>query len=384
MNYAVIGANYGDEGKGLITDYLAWKSRADVVVRFNGGAQAGHTVQVVAGWHRAGTSRHIFHHVGSGSFLGLPTFLGPQFISNPMLLVRELKQLKIEPLIFADPRGLVTSPWEMLYNQIVEEIRGGSKHGSCGVGIGATVQSSDDKIGLTVESLLRQDLPERLEALRQAIVEKLSDPLSKANKKYALLTTDFERITDGFLGEVEQFNRLVTCQDTSLLKGKRLIFEGAQGLALDQNSSDFPYVTRSNTGLKNVIEICQEIDAPDLTPVYVTRSYLTRHGEGPLPGADPNLLYFDDTNLTNPYQGSLRFAEFTAQSAKATCDRVLADLEQLPKHLYDESMIAITHLDQASSTDHTRSFKHLCDRVLTSHGPTRHDVRLLRNKRMAY
>src|ERR1041384_2446319 len=89
MNYAVIGANWGDEGKGLITDYLAAKEPdSSLVIRFNGGANAGHTVVTPAGL------RHVFGHYGSGTLAGARTFLSRHFICNPILCNREFRHLR--------------------------------------------------------------------------------------------------------------------------------------------------------------------------------------------------------------------------------------------------------------------------------------------------
>ena len=85
----VIGANYGDEGKGLMTDFLCRQHSADLVVRFNGGAQAGHTVVTPEG------ERHVFHHIGSGYFAGVPTYLSKFFVSNPVLFKQEYQELRI-------------------------------------------------------------------------------------------------------------------------------------------------------------------------------------------------------------------------------------------------------------------------------------------------
>lgn len=82
----VIGANFGDEGKGLVTDWLCAQG-AGVVVRFNGGAQAGHTVETPEG-------RHVFHHLGSGTFCNVPTYLSQYFICNPILFLHELERLQ--------------------------------------------------------------------------------------------------------------------------------------------------------------------------------------------------------------------------------------------------------------------------------------------------
>src|ERR1700721_2544919 len=97
----VIGSAFGDEGKGLITDYLCTHSTAKTcVVRFNGGAQAGHTVEMPDG------KRHIFSHFGSGSFARTPTYLSSYFVCNPIIFKRECKELaplNVSPTVFVDP-----------------------------------------------------------------------------------------------------------------------------------------------------------------------------------------------------------------------------------------------------------------------------------------
>ena len=124
----VIGANYGDEGKGLMTDYFAASHPEGLVVRFNGGAQAGHTVQLQDG------RRHVFGHAGAGTFAGLPTFLSSFFVVNPMLFNREMRVLKnlcCSPILFADRGCAVTTPYDMLINQIAEAFRGEIGRASC-------------------------------------------------------------------------------------------------------------------------------------------------------------------------------------------------------------------------------------------------------------
>lgn len=130
----VIGANYGDEGKGLVTDFLS--NSETLVVRFNGGAQAGHTVVTPEG------QRHVFHHIGSGALRGAATLLSRFFIVNPFIFLKEVKELGFEPTVSIDPRASVTTPYDMLLNQAVERKRGEERHGSCGLGINETVTRS--------------------------------------------------------------------------------------------------------------------------------------------------------------------------------------------------------------------------------------------------
>src|SRR5512145_1535019 len=100
---AILGANFGDEGKGLMTDCFAARAPSrTLVVRTNGGAQAGHTVVTPSG------RRHVFSHVGSGALSGAPTLLSRFFVSSPLLLEKEWPDLAdLSPTLLADPRGLV-------------------------------------------------------------------------------------------------------------------------------------------------------------------------------------------------------------------------------------------------------------------------------------
>ncbi|MEO7691538.1 MAG: adenylosuccinate synthetase, partial [Sphingomonas sp.] len=135
--YGVIGACYGDEGKGRTVDAIAHRLGAGtVVVRSNGGAQAGHTVVAPSG------ARHVFHQLGSGAFAGAATHFSRFMVSHPMMLgeeVRAVAALGGAIAITADPRGYVTTPWDMMVNQAIEMARGGARHGSCGLGFGETV-----------------------------------------------------------------------------------------------------------------------------------------------------------------------------------------------------------------------------------------------------
>ena len=130
----IIGAAWGDEGKGLLTDALS--NDDTLIVRFNGGAQAGHTVVTPEG------GRHVFHHIGAGSLRGARTFLSRFFLTNPLAFFPEidaLHALGVTPAITADPAGMVTTPHDMMLNQMSEETRGPARHGSCGLGINETV-----------------------------------------------------------------------------------------------------------------------------------------------------------------------------------------------------------------------------------------------------
>lgn len=305
--YAVIGANYGDEGKGLITDYLCRRENADLVVRFNGGAQAGHTVVTPEGL------RHVFGHFGSGTLAGVPTFLSRFFVCNPALFVSELDRLMALPGFIATPKVhvdsdcLVTTPWDMMINQAVEKARGFDRHGSCGVGFGETIERS-----MWFDPIKAGELGDKL--LRKRVNRILNEwlPLRAAELRLGPLDiTDAEAITDRFLQDCNTFfNHCVFCvNEEPLRSSKRIIYEGAQGLLLDMNAPSFPHVTRSKTGIINAAALHKE--RTKLIPVYVTRTYLTRHGAGPLEHETKfpaHIFQKDKTNLTHPFQGGLRYA----------------------------------------------------------------------------
>lgn len=310
---AVIGASYGDEGKGRVVDWLSAPHGARaLVVRSNGGAQAAHTVV-------RGDKRHVFHHVGSGTMSGARTHLSRFMVSHPILLEDELaalKALSFTPAITADPRGLVSTPWDMMVNQALELARakahGDKRHGSCGLGFGETVgRNEETPFALTVADLHTPDLRAQLIAIRDAWLPERCDAVGLAPDFGPLAYARSEALLQTFLDQCAAFAAAVPLRDdASLGIEAALIFEGAQGLLLDQNGADFPYVTRSNTGMTNIAAIAAEAGIAEVAPVYVTRTYLTRHGRGPMTDERDIAPWFavdDPTNRPNPWQESLRF-----------------------------------------------------------------------------
>lgn len=339
----VIGANFGDEGKGLVTDYLCAQG-AGVVVRFNGGANAGHTVIT------PDNERHVFRHFGSGTFCEVPTFLSQFVICNPILFFEELDQLTalgFRPKVYAHPECLVTTFIDMLINQTKEEKRGNDRHGSCGVGIHeTTTRSRLPELKITVGDLWNggKRLPQQMEELCG---------------KYAKFRTGHtftdEKVIATFLKCCTQFAEYVN--PLGIGQCKDPVFEGAQGLLLDQDNKEFfPHVTHSNTGMKNADTLCAQAGIDTKEIHYVSRTYLTRHGAGPLPGEDDALTYEDDTNRTNNWQGGLRFARLNYPELQARC----REDAQGRAH-----KLVLTHCDQQEPS---------WVGSLYSHGPKRTDI----------
>ncbi len=332
---AVIGANFGDEGKGLVTDYLCSKG-AGVVVRFNGGAQAGHTVVTPGG------TRHVFGHFGSGSFLGVPTFLSQFFVCNPIIFFKERAELHaigLEPTVYAHPACVVTTFADMMINQRLENARGAKRHGSVGVGVNETMERSQ----IPELTITMADLWNGAKTIRRK--------LEQICGKYAAFRSgqpiDEPAMVEKFIEGCERFADIV--HPAGIGQCKDQVFEGAQGLLLDQNNKEFfPHLTRSNTGIQNVRALCAQAGIDKVEAYYVSRTYLTRHGAGPLPGEDASMSFADDTNLDHAYQGRLRFAPLD----KGLFDRCRRDFGG------DGYKLVLTHCDQLKAPNRADLYGH--------------------------
>lgn len=350
----VVGANYGDEGKGLMTDFFAAQGDNSLVIRFNGGCQAGHTVATPDG------RRHVFAHFGSGTFAGAATYLSRHFAVNPVLYRKE--RMKLLPLvgtlpkILVDERAPVTTFFDMLVNQLVEEHRGANRHGSCGLGYGETIGRHEDrKFALVAKDLLDpQGLRTKLEQIRDVHLPARCWDLgvSTFGQHHALCTSDV--LIDAFLEATQEFLAeviLVRTAGSALVGFDNLVFEGAQGLLLDQDRGAFPHVTRSNTGIMNALEVAREAGVDALAVSYATRAYLTRHGAGPMAHELPGLPYanvVDLTNQPNAYQGTLRFAYLDHDRLAQTIRIDLADVAG--SGIAVTAKLAVSCLDQVGDT----------------------------------
>jgi adenylosuccinate synthase len=308
-----VGLGFGDEGKGASVDYLTRHFEADLVIRYCGGSQAGHNVQIPDG------RRHTFSQFGAGILAPTRprTYLGPHVIIDPPAMVREAQHLTElgvpDParLLIIHPHCLVTTSWLKLLNQLRELARGDAKHGSCGQGIGET-RSYWLKYG--ADSVFASDLRD-LSVLRQKL---------ELQRQRALLECQdlLERVSDDILEELGIWDRNaedVACElNAALLDGvvidapvppyRTAIFEGAQGVLLDEFRGFHPYTTWNTVTPHHAWELVQQMDVEGIAVIGVTRAYSTRHGEGPLPTFSPELTarLQDAGNPWNRWQGRLR------------------------------------------------------------------------------
>ena len=308
ITHCIIGLGYGDEGKGATTDALVRESRRPLVVRFSGGHQAGHTVVGEDG------RPHVFSNFGAGTLAGAATFWSRYCTFHPVGYANErlaLADRGLDPLLIADGRCPVTTPYDLLYNRNRETKL---RHGSCGLGFGATVARHEGPHKLHVLDLLDDFV------LRQKL---RSVALYYEKLGAAFDAPVLERALADFHAANEAVRRSLRVTDARSflwdLPYDTLIFEGSQGVLLDQEFGYFPHVTRAHTTSRNAFALCQAHGLPEPQVHYVTRCYQTRHGNGPLtnenlPGPDLRATP-EETNVYNPWQGTQR--------------RTLLDVDQL-------------------------------------------------------
>lgn len=324
QRFIVVGLGFGDEGKGTIVDYLVREHGASAVVRFNGGAQAAHRVVNPDG------SEHVFAQFGSGTFHpGCETYLSKHTIVNPLNLFNEndhLIQLGIDDALdrlSIDVEALIVTPFHVAANRLRELARGPIRHGSCGQGIGEAVSDSlrawlpSIKAGdLFFESDLVQKLQAVQRAKRNVYDFLLADPdLEKAGwfdhrfveESQALLDPDLpEMLAESYL---QLAPNLVSDWKHRLRNDETIVFEGAQGILLDENCGFHPHTTWSTATSENAHRLLSVAGYDgERRTIGVTRCYLTRHGDGPLPTWDPVLseLLTDPVNMADPWQGDFR------------------------------------------------------------------------------
>ena len=374
----VIGANFGDEGKGLMTDYFCHQStlrgEKTLVVLHNGGAQRGHTVVTPDG------NRHVFHHFGSGTLVGADTYLSEEFVLNPMIFRQEreeLESMKAIPKVYVNHTCRVTTPFDMILNQIIEESRDNARHGSCGMGIHETMIR--DVCNYPIEMWFdSSDEAKRyyLKEIRNYLSERLLDfGINKIPDNWKEIVNS-DLLIENFISELNFMGRNISIRfDRFIEYYDCVVFENGQGLLLDQNNNEYyPHLTPSNTGIRNPLEIISKIDCKlNIEVCYVTRTYLTRHGAGRLDGEcdkqeiNPDMQ--DLTNVPNPHQGTLRYAKLIEKSLE---ERILKDFE--PARKYGAKLsLAITHENEYDYV-FSNTFKKNFDYIYYSDGETRESV----------
>jgi adenylosuccinate synthase len=318
---SLLGLGFGDCGKGLFTDYLCRQWQAHTVVRFNGGAQAGHNVVLPDGRH------HTFSQFGAGTFVpGTVTVLAYPVVVHPAALLVENEYLRRAGVadalqrIVIDGRCRVTTPFHQAAGRMRELQRGPAAHGSCGVGVGETVGHG---IAHSEQELRYADLARpalalaKLEALRQTLRagfgRSCSHPANQTAYAAELDVLDdatmgarwLDRIA-GLAGTVPPAPRAAVAQRLHL--PGTVLFEGAQGVLLDEWRGFHPHTTWSSIHPESVAAVAADAGQHGrITHLGILRSYMTRHGNGPLPTCDARLAHLPEPhNGSDGWQGSFR------------------------------------------------------------------------------
>ena len=369
---AVIGKNFGDEGKGFTCSRLASSLKKALIIKHNGGGQAGHTVEDPEGkW------RFIHHQIGAGAEYHVPTLFADSFMPDLFQLGKEVKAFTelfgFQPILYSEKNARITTIDDVLLNMGAELARGKNRHGSCGMGIEECVQRNAAGYGITVEELVtwtKQDLVDRLKWIRKEYTGRRTEILGiyPSNPYYEILYNEI--VLENFVEEVKENVKLLTLVDADrkwLEEFQHLIFETGQGLLLDQDYEAYaPHLTSSKTGIHNPAIFLEKRGLSLEEAIYVTRPYVTRHGNGPLPcEVDPSELPGvgeDLTNRPNEWQGTLRYAKHESLEvffAPVLRDRDSVDyLERKENIKTKESSKTIETTDSTGTTENMGGTKH--------------------------
>ena len=341
----VVDLGYGDAGKGTIVDRLCRGGDGgdggdggegrDVhtVVRFNGGAQAGHNVVAPDGRH------HTFAQFGSGTLVpGVRTHLSRFMLVDPLALGTEAAHLAAlgvpAPLagLTVDRRALLTTPYHAAANRHRESARGNDRHGSCGMGVGETARYALDHPA-DAPTAADCTAPARLHATLTRLRDRLTADLGLPGP----LGPPVDDCVSAFLAFAERVTLTDDTHLARLLRTERVVFEGAQGVLLDEWHGFHPYTTWSTTTFANAETLLAEAGRPGTAlRLGVLRSYTTRHGPGPMVTEDQQLSAAlpEPHNSHGRWQGGFRRGHFDAVAhryALAVCGGADA--------------LALTHLD---------------------------------------
>ncbi|MCY6958166.1 adenylosuccinate synthase [Clostridium brassicae] len=276
--FVVLGAQWGDEGKGKMTDYLAEK--ADVVVRFQGGNNAGHTVEV-------GEKQYKLHLIPSGILYDNKlNIIGNGVVLDPKAMFEEIDYLEglgvevtPEKLLISD-RTQVIMPYHRILDGLKERARGKNDIGTTGKGIGPCYTDKAERSGIRVCDLMHEK--EFEEKLRKNIEDK-----NAIISLYGGETLDYDTVYNEYMAYAERMRPYV--QDTSVTiydeikANKNVLFEGAQGSLLDIDYGTYPYVTSSNTVAGGVCTGTGVGPTMITNAVGIAKAYTTRVGKGPFP-----------------------------------------------------------------------------------------------------
>lgn len=348
----VIGASYGDEGKGTVVAKYAKESSNVLNILTNGGSQRGHSVVTEKG-------EHTFQHFGSGTYFNADNYYSSFFILNPMQFVKEWHELVIKPKTYRDMNCLWSTPYDMIANAIEEEVK--NRHASCRMGIWNTMTRSRELCTCTFDRFMTKTRDDQYLMLNS--IKKYYEKLIKITGTWKAIW-ESPYLIEHYLNDcwfMYKNTIAVTVKDTCLKTYDNFIFENGQGLLLKDTGKNTYDTTPSDTGITYSLDILKSMQLEDLDVIahYVTRPYLTRHGDGHVSGAmNRNMISAgvseDRTNHYNDAQGEFRYGKL--------------DIDALKQRITDDSnghkyVLEVTHCDEM---DRISEFKKNFENIKTT------------------
>ena len=342
--YIIAGMAFGDEAKGATVDALCRSLPVDLIVRYNGGCQAAHYVTLQDG------TAHCFSQFGAGMLANthVRTHLSRFMLIEPFAMMREAKALsKLMGYVWerttVDRNAVIVTPFHRHLNRLREYSRGATAHGSCGRGIGVAreMQLKHGQSVLMVKDLrYRQRTIDKLQFLLEEMwPEIISLDGFRPAGVLPLTSTECELYADEYL----KWPAHIT---DSLYPTGCMVFEGAQGVMLDEKHGTAPHNTWTNTTFENADVLLDEagVKKEERTRIGCFRAYYTRHGSGPFPTEDSDLDLPELHNDNDGFQGRFRLGHFDFKLAKRAVDIVggvdslaISHMDYLPRLGWSES-----------------------------------------------
>jgi adenylosuccinate synthase len=352
--FVVAGLGFGDEGKGSIVDYLVRHYGCKYVLRYNGGSQAAHNVVSSDGLH------HCFSQFGSGTLVsGTKTILSKYMLINPISMLVEEEVLREKGIddafsrLLVDRECPVITPYNVIINRMLELARGAKRHGSCGQGIGQTIQDIERFGELMIragdlldEKKLKSKLSFQYQVkldLAEQLVEQYPENQALREQLAIIRSLSLEQIVEKFTYVSSQVSIRPESYFLAIIAEGGIVFEGAQGVLLDKDQGFFPYVTHSQTTFVNAQKLIAESGfSGQVIKLGLLRAYATRHGPGPFVSEATGLNDKIESchNKKNPWQGEFRVGWFDLVTARYAL-RLVGKIDGL----------VITNLDRLNAID---------------------------------
>jgi len=353
----VNGLGFGDEGKGALIDFLAWKYLPKTVIRYNGGSQAAHHVVKKDGrFHRFSQFTSGTLHSSASSILSAFMTFDPFALDHEARKLQELLQQNPRDRLQVCSASPVVTPFHRILNRIRELLRFDQRHGSCGSGMGELfydrlyIPDSVIQVGDLLQLPLFQEKLKQIQHQKKQQAELLikSSPTTPSSREAISLLYDISN-ADLFDSRLAFYRTFSENYRSSISKGAvanfllqskeedTILWEGAQGALLDQDFGFFPHVSPSSCRDANAIELIENHNKKsNKLTIGVIRAYMTRHGAGPFPTEDTTLkkIFPEKHNQNSPWQGELRRGWLDLVAI-----RYSISMQQQP------ILVTITHLD---------------------------------------